>query len=105
MVEKPRPENAPTNLATPGRYILSPEIFKLLRQIPRGSGGEFQLTDAIHLLCKNHSVYAHQFSGRRYDTGNIQGYLEATIDFALMDKDLSGFMRNMLAKKIEEFKL
>jgi UTP--glucose-1-phosphate uridylyltransferase len=105
MVEKPRPENAPSNLATPGRYILRPEIFKLLHRIPRGAGGEYQLTDAINLLCQEQSVFAHQFTGRRYDTGNIQGYLEATIDFALMDKDLSGFMRNMLTRKIEEFKL
>jgi UTP--glucose-1-phosphate uridylyltransferase len=85
MVEKPRPEDAPTNLATPGRYVLTPEIFPILQSIPRGAGNEYQLTDAINLLCLKSSVYAYRFEGERFDTGNVHGYLDATIDFALKD--------------------
>lgn len=85
MVEKPKPEEAPTNLATPGRYILTPEIFNILETIPRGAGNEYQLTDAINILCEKKHVFAHQFIGERFDTGNVHGYLDATIDFALKD--------------------
>lgn len=85
MVEKPKPEDAPTNLATPGRYILSPEIFQILESIPRGAGNEYQLTDAINVLCQQKSVFAYKFEGERFDTGSIAGYLDATIDFALKD--------------------
>jgi UTP--glucose-1-phosphate uridylyltransferase len=85
MVEKPKPEEAPTNLATPGRYILTPEIFSILEKIPRGAGNEYQLTDAINVLCAKRDVYAYKFQGERFDTGNVQGYLDATIDFALKD--------------------
>lgn len=88
MVEKPRPEEAPTNLATPGRYILNPEIFSILEKIPRGAGNEYQLTDAINVLCQNRDVFAYRFEGDRYDTGNVYGYLDATIDFALRDPDI-----------------
>lgn len=87
MVEKPKPENAPTNLATPGRYILTPEIFSLLEKIPRGAGNEYQLTDAINLLCQTKDVFAYKFEGERFDTGNIHGYLDATVDFALKDPE------------------
>jgi UTP--glucose-1-phosphate uridylyltransferase len=85
MVEKPRPQDAPTNLATPGRYVLTPEIFEILEKIPRGAGNEYQLTDAINVLCQRKMVLAHKFHGERFDTGNINGYLDATIDFALKD--------------------
>jgi len=85
MVEKPKPEDAPTNLATPGRYILTPEIFDILESIPRGAGNEYQLTDAINILASQKAVYAHKFDGERFDTGNVHGYLDATIDFALKD--------------------
>lgn len=88
MVEKPKPEDAPTNLATPGRYILTPEIFSILEKIPRGAGNEYQLTDAINVLCQNQDVFAYQFEGERYDTGNVFGYLDATIDFALKDPEI-----------------
>ena len=83
MVEKPNPKDAPTNLATPGRYILTPEIFEILENIPKGAGNEYQLTDAINILCKRKPVYAYKFEGERFDTGNVDGYLDATIDFAL----------------------
>lgn len=85
MVEKPKPEDAPTNLATPGRYILTPDIFSILETIPRGAGNEYQLTDAINVLCQQKSVFAYKFEGERFDTGSIAGYLDATIDFALKD--------------------
>src|SRR5690606_25307262 len=85
MVEKPKPEEAPTTLATPGRYILTPEIFTILESIPRGAGNEYQLTDAINVLCQKMDVFAHKFEGERFDTGNVDGYLDATIDFALKD--------------------
>ncbi len=88
MIEKPRPEDAPTNLATPGRYILTPEIFSILEKIPRGAGNEYQLTDAINVLCQKRDVFAYQFEGERYDTGNVFGYLDATIDFALKDPEI-----------------
>lgn len=88
MVEKPKPEDAPTNLATPGRYILTPEIFEILEKIPRGAGNEYQLTDAINILCQRKNVFAYKFEGERFDTGNINGYLDATIDFALKDPDI-----------------
>ncbi len=88
MVEKPKPEDAPTNLATPGRYVLTPEIFKILETIPRGAGNEYQLTDAINVLCQTKDVFAYKFEGERYDTGNVFGYLDATIDFALKDPEI-----------------
>lgn len=88
MVEKPKPEDAPTNLATPGRYVLTPEIFKILEKIPRGAGNEYQLTDAINVLCQQRDVFAYRFEGERYDTGNVHGYLDATIDFALKDPEI-----------------
>lgn len=88
MVEKPKPEDAPTNLATPGRYILTPKIFSILEKIPRGAGNEYQLTDAINVLCQSQDVFAYRFDGERYDTGNVHGYLDATIDFALKDPEI-----------------
>jgi UTP--glucose-1-phosphate uridylyltransferase len=87
MVEKPKPEDAPTNLATPGRYVLTPDIFSILEKIPRGAGNEYQLTDAINVLCQERDVFAYRFEGERYDTGNVHGYLDATIDFALKDPE------------------
>ncbi|HXH75138.1 MAG TPA: UTP--glucose-1-phosphate uridylyltransferase GalU [Bacteriovoracaceae bacterium] len=88
MVEKPKPEDAPTNLATPGRYILTPDIFSILETIPRGAGNEYQLTDAINVLCKKRNVFAYKFEGERFDTGSMPGYMDATIDFSLKDPAL-----------------
>lgn len=96
MVEKPLPEDAPSQLATPGRYILNDKIFACLREIPKGAGGEYQLTDAIKLLLKQENVYAHKFVGKRYDTGSVAGYLEATIDFALNDPKTSKIMTHLI---------
>lgn len=99
MVEKPKPEEAPTNLATPGRYILSQEIFDVLHNIPRGVGGEYQLTDAINNLCTSGKVYAHVFDGKRYDTGTLPGYLEATVDLALADEGQAEYMKELIRSK------
>ena len=105
MIEKPKPEDAPTNLATPGRYILDASIFEYLDKIPRGVGGEYQLTDAINMMAAERSVLAHIFQGDRFDTGSIQGYLEATIEFALRDKDLSGYMKELLRAKVRKYEI
>lgn len=101
MIEKPHPDVAPTNLATPGRYILTPEIFDALEKIPRGVGGEYQLTDAINLIAGKGNVFAHIFEGDRFDTGSINGYLDATIEFALRDDNLNKYMIELMKKKLE----
>jgi UTP--glucose-1-phosphate uridylyltransferase len=105
MVEKPKPVDAPSNLATPGRYIFKPEIFDALKVIPKGVGGEYQLTDAINLLARESEVYAHIFEGSRFDTGSIEGYLNATIEFALMNKDSEAMMRRLIKEKVEKYKI
>jgi UTP--glucose-1-phosphate uridylyltransferase len=104
MVEKPKPELAPTNLATPGRYVLNTEIFNILEKSEKGVGGEIQLTDAINKLCESEKVLAHIFTGDRFDTGNIRGYLDATIEFALRDPNLRQYTLELLNKKIKENK-
>ncbi len=78
MVEKPAPEDAPTNLAIIGRYILTPDIFDILRGTPPGRGGEIQITDAIATQAKSRMVLAYKFKGRRFDCGSIEGFIEAT---------------------------
>jgi len=96
IVEKPRPEDAPTNLAVVGRYILTPRIFDLLETIPKGAGGEIQLTDAIAQLLKEEQVLAYQFEGERFDCGSKLGYLRATVEYALKHPELSGEFREYL---------
>jgi UTP--glucose-1-phosphate uridylyltransferase len=88
IVEKPRPEDARSNLAVVGRYVLNPGIFKHLVDIPRGAGGEIQLTDAIERLLQDETVLAYRFEGKRYDCGSKLGYLQATVEHALMHPDL-----------------
>ena len=105
MVEKPQPKDAPSNLATPGRYVFSPEIFDALKVIPKGVGGEYQLTDAINLLAKEGEVYAHIFEGERFDTGNIEGYLNATVEFALMNPDSTEMMKKIIREKAAKYKI
>ncbi|MFN8370112.1 MAG: UTP--glucose-1-phosphate uridylyltransferase GalU [Bacteriovoracaceae bacterium] len=102
MVEKPSPESAPSNLATPGRYILSSEIFDILKVIPRGAQGEYQLTDAINILAQQKNVYAHKFVGERFDTGSVHGYLDATIDFALRDPELRNVIIDIVKNKFKQ---
>lgn len=97
MVEKPRPEDAPpTRLAIMGRYILNPEIFDILSVLPPGKGGEIQLTDGIKELSRSQEIIAYEFEGRRYDVGDKLGFVEATIEYALRQKDLSEDLMNYL---------
>jgi UTP--glucose-1-phosphate uridylyltransferase len=96
IVEKPHPDQAPSNLGVVGRYILTPRIFSLLQATNRGSGGEIQLTDAIAKLLAEESVYAYQFLGKRYDCGNKLGYLEATVAYALKHPELADDFRRSL---------
>jgi len=89
LVEKPDPENAPSNMAIIGRYILTPDIFDILAKAKPGKGGEIQLTDAINVLLMKRPVYGYLFEGKRYDAGDKLGYLKATVDFALRNKELA----------------
>jgi len=89
IVEKPRPEEAPSTLGVVGRYILTPRIFHHLRHIERGAGGELQLTDAIEALLREQQVLAYEFEGTRYDCGSKLGYLEATVEFALKHPEVA----------------
>ena len=88
MVEKPKREEAPTNVAVLGRYIITPEIFTHLENTKPGAGGEIQLTDALKTLAKEQDMYAYDFIGRRYDVGNKMGFLTATVEYALRRDDL-----------------
>ena len=97
LVEKPKLEEAPSRLAVLGRYVIEPEIFEILAATPPGAGGEIQLTDALRTLGKTKPIYAYQFEGRRYDIGDKQGFLEATVEFALKRPDLrEGFLKYLL---------
>jgi UTP--glucose-1-phosphate uridylyltransferase len=96
MVEKPKPSDAPSNLAIIGRYILTPEIFTSIEKIVPGSGGELQLTDALRHLLRNRPIYGYKFEGTRYDAGDKLGFLKATVEFALKRQDLGGQFREYL---------
>lgn len=96
IVEKPLPEEARSNLAVVGRYVLTPSIFKHLEKIPRGAGGEIQLTDAIEQLLGDEQVLAYRFEGKRYDCGSKLGYLQATVEFALEHPELRDDFREYL---------
>ena len=88
IVEKPKPAEAPSDLAVVGRYLLSPAIFDRLQSLGRGAGGEIQLTDAIAALLPDEAVYAYRFSGKRFDCGSKLGYLQATVEYALRHPEL-----------------
>jgi UTP--glucose-1-phosphate uridylyltransferase len=102
IVEKPRPQNAPSTLAVVGRYVLSPTIFQKLERTGRGAGGEIQLTDAIADLLGEEAVYAYEFEGKRFDCGSKLGYLQATVEFALKHESLgakfSEYLLDLAAK-------
>lgn len=98
IVEKPHPDNAPSNLAVVGRYLLTPAIFNLLENTPKGAGGEIQLTDAIAALLKQERILGYEFIGKRYDCGSKFGYLMATIDYALKHPRLSERFKDYLTK-------
>ena len=99
MVEKPRPEQVFSNYAILGRYVLTPGIFDVLECLSPGYGGEIQLTDGLGVLCKKERMVAVDFQGRRYDTGNLRGFLEATIDFALDHPETGAWLRKYLKEK------
>ena len=103
IVEKPKPEVAPSNLAVVGRYVLSGSIFPILEKTRSGAGGEIQLTDAIAELLRTNPVLAYQFEGRRFDCGTRIGLIEATIQYALDHDDLAdearAYMQAALAEK------
>ncbi|MCU1314025.1 MAG: galU [Acidobacteriaceae bacterium] len=96
LVEKPKLEDAPSKNAVIGRYILTPRIFELLEKIPKGAGGELQLTDGIKGLLAFERVYGYTFEGKRYDAGDKAGMLQATVDFALKRSDLGSALREHL---------
>ncbi len=97
IVEKPKPADAPSNLAVVGRYILTPAIFDLLRHTQAGAGGEIQLTDAIATLLKQETVLAHAFSGQRYDCGSKLGYLQATLAYGCKHPEVGAEFAKMVA--------
>jgi UTP--glucose-1-phosphate uridylyltransferase len=101
IVEKPKPEQASSNLAVVGRYILTPRTFELLEETKRGAGGEIQLTDAISALLEHETVFAHRFKGKRYDCGSKLGYLKATVDFGLKHHELGDDFRNYLSTVVK----
>ncbi|MGE8203145.1 UTP--glucose-1-phosphate uridylyltransferase GalU [Heyndrickxia sp. NPDC080065] len=105
LVEKPKVEEAPSRFAILGRYILRPEIFDILKDLPPGAGGEVQLTDAIKILNLSQAVLAYNFQGQRYDIGNKVGFIRATIDFALKRQDLHEEVLKYLKEVIKQEEL
>lgn len=99
MNEKPSPKEKFSNYAILGRYVLKPEIFDILEHVAPGYGGEIQLTDGLRALCKTSPMVAVDFEGRRYDTGQICGFLEATLDFALDAPETGPFLRKYILDK------
>ena len=96
FVEKPAPEDAPSNLGVAGRYVLTPAVFDKIMSVPRGVGGEIQLTDGIAALMKDEKVYAYRYDGRRYDCGSKEGFLEANVELALDHPQLGPQFREYL---------
>lgn len=101
LIEKPSIEEAPSNLAVMGRYILTPGIFEILENLPSGKGGEIQLTDALAKLNQTENVLAYSFEGDRYDIGGKLGFIQATIDFALNRDDLREDVRAYMEQKLK----
>jgi UTP--glucose-1-phosphate uridylyltransferase len=100
IVEKPKPEEAPSTLGVVGRYILSPRIFHFLENLRPGAGREIQLTDAIGRLLREEAIFAYEFDGRRYDCGSKLGYLEATVNFALKHPELAADFRAFINETV-----
>jgi UTP--glucose-1-phosphate uridylyltransferase len=105
IVEKPEPDEAPSNLAATGRYVFTPEIFPALRETQPGRGGEIQLTDAINRLAQEQAVYAYVFDHGRYDVGNKLDYLKATVELAIEREDVGPEFRRWLADIVQRKKL
>jgi UTP--glucose-1-phosphate uridylyltransferase len=96
LVEKPKPENAPSNLAITGRYVLPPEIFDCLARTKPGAGGEIQLTDAMRILAQERGLWAYIYDGVSYDAGDKLGFLKATVELALQNEELGKDFREYL---------
>ncbi|RYF00357.1 MAG: UTP--glucose-1-phosphate uridylyltransferase GalU [Comamonadaceae bacterium] len=96
MVEKPAPEDAPSRLGVAGRYILTPGVFREIAALPRGVGGEIQLTDGIAALMRREKVFAYRYDGKRYDCGSKEGFLEANVELALAHPQLGAYFRDYL---------
>ena len=101
MVEKPSVEEAPSRLAVLGRYVITPEVFAILEQTAPGRGGEIQLTDALKVLAQEQAMYAYDFVGRRYDVGGKEGYLEATVEYALRRPEMREKFLSYLQKIVK----
>jgi UTP--glucose-1-phosphate uridylyltransferase len=104
IVEKPKPAQAPSNLAVVGRYLLTPRVFTHLERIGQGAGGEIQLTDGIARLMNDEAVYAYKFVGKRFDCGSKLGYLQANVEYALAHAELAKPFRNYLRTLRKELK-
>jgi UTP--glucose-1-phosphate uridylyltransferase len=102
IVEKPKPDKAPSNLAVVGRYLLTPRVFEHLERIGEGTGGEIQLTDGIARLMNDEAVYAYRFSGKRYDCGSKLGYLQANVEYALSHPELASAFKGYLRKLAQD---
>jgi len=96
LVEKPSPNEAPSNLAVIGRYILSPKVFEILRETKPGRGGEIQLTDALNVLCQEEPLHAYAFQGKRFDVGEKLGYMMAQVELALLHPEIGQAFREYL---------
>lgn len=103
LVEKPDIESAPSNIAILGRYILKPDIFKILENQKPGKNNEIQLTDALKTLCETQAMYAYEFEGKRYDVGEKFGFLQATVEFALKNKELKDEFLNYLKELVKKY--
>ena len=97
LVEKPRAQEAPSDLAIIGRYVLTPDLFEILAETAADARGEIQLTDGLRVLAKRRPMFAVEFEGRRYDTGDKLGFLKATVEFALARPDLADEFRKYLS--------
>ena len=102
IIEKPRPEEVMSNFAILGRYVLTPDIFDILDALPPGRNGEIQLTDGLAELCHRQRMVYVDFEGRRYDTGSLTGFLEATLDFALLHEETGRWLRDYIKNKAAE---
>jgi UTP--glucose-1-phosphate uridylyltransferase len=96
LVEKPKPDDAPSNLGIVGRYVLTPEVFDVLEETPPGKAGEIQITDGLSLLLRRQPMFAYRFQGRRYDTGRPLGLIKASIELALARPDIGPELRGYL---------
>ncbi len=102
LVEKPKPGTAPSNLAIPGRYILTPDIFPLLENATPTLNGEIQLTDALQALAKKRKMYAYQFTGKRFDAGDKFGYLEANLHYAMKRPEIRERAKKLILQMAKE---